>query len=169
MNLNYWQSMTPIQQQDYWDKASLSERNRLTDAGADVRSVRDVRKEKHQEYLKGGGYEYGTTGERIAGRKGGLGVPEWYKKLVDITQFTGKADAFITQAQATIDLAGKCELHPFLHSFIDMNDIREEVLKVLGQPGTLYVGGTAEKFLVDSAFDEILDVIVGKLEKCKYG
>jgi hypothetical protein len=97
-----------------------------------------------------------------------LNPPEWYKKMVDITRLTnGDADKFITQAQATIKLAEKCELHPFLHSFIDLNDLRESVEKKLNQSGQLYASGTAEKFLIDSAFDEIIDTIVENWGKCK--
>lgn len=97
----------------------------------------------------------------------GPNPPEWYKKAVTIARLTdGATDKFITQANATIELAKQCQLHPFLHSFIDLNDIREDVLKALGQAGQLYVGGDAEKFLVDSAFDEIIDTIVENLGNC---
>ena len=92
---------------------------------------------------------------------------EWYKKLVDVAHTTdGQSEAMIKQAEATIKLSESCELHPFLHSFLDLNDLRNEINRNMGQNEALYATGSEEKFLVDSAFDEIIDTVVSNLEKC---
>lgn len=96
--------------------------------------------------------------------------PDWYVKIIDIAHLTnGAAEDFRKQAETSIELAKKCELHPFLHSFIDLNKAREDIMSALGVSDVLYDKGTAEKFMVDSAFDEVIDEIVRNLGRCNFG
>ncbi len=72
-------------------------------------------------------------------------------------------DQLLEQAQTTIELFGKCDIHPALHAFSMIYQIKRDLGKEA--PGcTIYGGVTTGDYLVDSVFDEIIDGIVDAVE-----
>lgn len=74
----------------------------------------------------------------------------------------------LEQGQAAEELFLKCDIHPGLHAFSMLYDIKRQLGKEF--PGcTIYAGEGTGDYLVDSVFDEIIDDIVDALETNCFG
>jgi hypothetical protein len=80
-------------------------------------------------------------------------------------------DEFVQQAKAAVDLFSRCEIHPGLHAFMNMDAYRMAILQAESQAplkSTLYSSNSSEnKMFMDSIFDECIDDIVENgFKKC---
>ena len=92
--------------------------------------------------------------------------PETLQKIDSLKgspELTDTLDLFVEQVNAAVSLFSKCEVHPGLHTFMNMYSLRNQINKVL-QPTLekflIYAPGNEKKMLMDSIFDEAIDDIV---------
>jgi hypothetical protein len=88
---------------------------------------------------------------------------ETLKKITQLSELVQTDDVakFRTQADATVELAKRCDIHPLFHSFLELYILRTSIVAATGNPpGPLYSGGQSSKFIMDSVFDEVIDEVV---------
>ena len=74
---------------------------------------------------------------------------------------------FLNEAEASVNLAQRCEFHPFLHSIVNLNSLRREFLIEIGLDPELYSAGKKTSgYTIDSAFDEVIDDVVEGIMAC---
>lgn len=88
-------------------------------------------------------------------------------ELADMIPDQESVDKYVEQSNTTIELAKRCDMHPVIHSFLELYQIRNRIIKGSGdQSDGLYSAGNDLKFTVDSVFDEIIDEVVENLGAC---